>query len=511
MELGGLPLRKVALVLMLLTLVSKIFGLMREVIVSYYYGASYISDAYIISLTIPTIIFSFIGAGIATSFIPMYSNIEKIDGTKRADKFTSNLLLLVFIVSTCIILLVLEFTSPIIKLFASGFNEETLVLAITFTKISIFSIYFIGLGYVFKSYLQLKNSFISSGITGIFFNSIIVIFIILSYKYNLYLLSIGIVVAVLAEVFFLVPYMKKMGYKISINFNLFNDKYLKRMCYLAIPVILGTSVNQINILVDRTLASQIAVGGISALNYANKLNLFIQGIFVITLATVLYPSISRMAAKNDIEGLKSKVIGALNIITVIILPISVLAMVFSEQIVEIVFGRGAFGKDAILMTSEGLFYYALGMIGMGHRQILTRAFFALQDTKTPMYNAAFAMILNIILNLILSKYLGLGGLALATSISALLTSGLLYYNLYLKIGDIGFNKMVKSYLKIISASLVVGLLSKFLYNLLFIQLGTVLSLITATFISFALYVFLVYLLRVEGISDGINMIKKKIK
>lgn len=138
---------------------------------------------------------------------------------------------------------------------------------------------------------------------------------------------------------------------------------------------IGVSVNQINVLVDRTLASSIAVGGISALNYASRLNGFVQGMFVTTISSVMYPMISKMAAQNNMNGLKKSVSEAINIISLLVIPATVGAMVFAEPVVKLLFGRGAFDPQAISMTSDALFFYSMGMIGFGLREVLSSAFF----------------------------------------------------------------------------------------------------------------------------------------
>ena len=123
-------------------------------------------------------------------------------------------------------------------------------------------------------------------------------------------------------------------------------------------------------------------------------------------------------------------------------------MIFSKEIVSLLFGKGAFPQEAISMTGNALFYYSVGMIAFGLRDILSRGFYALQDTKTPMINATVAVVLNIVLNIILSKYLGIGGLALATSISAIVGKGLLFITLRRKIGGFGLKEISKSFIKI---------------------------------------------------------------
>lgn len=502
--------KKNAFILMLFTVFSKILGFSREIILSYFYGASNVSDAYLISLTIPLTIFAFIGVGISTSYIPMYSSIEKENGIKSADRFTSNIVNFILVMCTLIVVLGLVFTEPIVKLFASGFEGKILRLAVSFTKISMLGIYYSALTVLFSSYLQLKKSFLVTALVGIPFNLVIIISIILSTKFSTITLAIGSVIGIASQLLILIPFVYKKGYKYNLIFDL-KDEKVKKMIHLAFPVILGTSVEQINKLVDRTIASRIATGGISALTYATRLNWFVQGIFITSIVTALYPMISKIAAENNMIGLKKTLSEAISSINILILPATVGTMIFAEPIVRLLFGRGAFDDNAISMTSYALFFYSIGMISFGLREVLSRAFYSLQDTKTPMVNGAIAMVMNIILNIILSKFLGIGGLALATSISAIFCTVLLFISLRKKIGPFGMKSITISFIKVLCVSLVMGLITKVSYNTLLTYINANLSLILSIGIGAVTYFIIIYFVKIEEVDTIVNAIKRKIK
>lgn len=502
--------KKVAVLIMICTILSKILGFGRELVLAYFYGASSISDAYLISLTIPGVIFSFIGTGITTGFIPIYTDILNQKTEKEANAYMNNIINILFVVSTIIVILTLVFTEKIVKLFASGFYGETLKLTVEFTKIYIFGIYFSGIIHIFTGFLQINNKFTLPAIIGVVFNIFVIVAVIIGAKFNNYLIIVGTLLAKIIEVIIMIPYIYKQGYRYSLQLN-FKDKNIKKMIYLAIPLIVGVSVNQMNVLVDRTIASSISVGGVSALNYANRLNLFIQGIFVMSIATAMYPMISKMASSNNIDGLKKSVVNAISAINILVIPCTVGAIIFAREIVELLFGRGAFDLNAIEMTSESLLYYSIGMIGFGLREILSRAFYSMQDTKTPMINAAIAMGLNIILNIILSKFLGIGGLALATSISAIICTILLLISLTKKMGGLGIKKIFTSFSKIIVASIVMGVLSKYFYEYIVSIINKNIALILAIGIGVSIYFISVCFMNIEELDEIIRVVKRKSK
>ena len=502
--------KKTALLVMVITILSKILGFGREIVLSYVYGASAITDAYLISQTIPYVVFSFIGAGIATGFIPLYNRIFKEQGRLEANKYTNNLSNALLLLVSIIVAFVFLFTQPIVKIFASGFSRETLELAIKFTRISIVGIYFVANINIFASFLQIHKNYIIPALLGFPMNLVIIASLFISTKTNIYVIAIGSVLATASQLLLLIPFVRKTGYRYQPVLNL-KDEHIKTMIIIALPVIAGQSVNQINVLVDRTLASGIAVGGISALNYANRLNGFVQGLFVASISTVLYPMISKMAAENNIKGLKSSISEAISIINLLVIPATIGAMIFSKEIVTLLFGRGAFTPEAIDMTGGALFYYSIGMIAFGLRDILSRAFYALQDTKTPMINATIAVVINIILNIVLSKYLGIGGLALATSIAAIVGTLLLFITLRRKIGGFGLKEITKSFIKISIASILMGFIALGSFNFLIQNIRENLALILAIGIGALAYAILIYFMKIPEVERSIEAMKKKVR
>jgi len=501
--------KKTAFILMIITILSKLFGFLREVTLSKIYGASSISDAYLIALTVPVVVFGFIGAGISTGYIPMYSNITKDFGEEEAYKFTNNLINTLLILCTILIILGLIFTKPLVKLFASGFTGETLTLAVNFTRISFIGIYFTTIILIFTAFLQIKNNYYIPALIAFPANLIIIISIFLSKSANITILVIGTLIASAIQLLLIIPSVRKEGYKYKFLLDI-KDKHIKTMVYIASPVIIGVSVNQINTLVDRTMASRLAEGGISALNYATMINGFVYGIFVVSISTVMYPMISKMASENNIIGLKKAILDSMGAINLLVIPATVGAMIFAEPIVRLLFGRGAFNVNAIAMTSQGLFFYSIGMVAYGMREVVSRTFYALQDTKTPMINGTIAMVINVALNILLSKVLGIGGLALATSISSIICTGLVFISLRKKIGAFGMMGLIISSGKMLISSLIMAVIARFTYSLLLNHISANLSLIFATITGASVYFILVYLIKVKDVEVIVRVLKGKI-
>lgn len=501
--------KKTALIIMIITFFSKIIGFGRDVVLSYFFGASSISDAYLISLTVPSVIFGLIGIGIVTAYIPMQSRVLEESGELAGSRFTSNFTNIILIIITVILIIGMIFTEPIVKLFAIGFTGETLNLTIDFTKISLFGMYFTALISIFSGYLQIKNNYTVPALIGFPLNVIVIISIIVASQGSYNVLAIGTLIATASQFLLMIPFIKKEKFKYSFVVD-FKDNRIVKTLYIALPVIIGTSVNQINILVDRTIASSLSVGGISALNYANRLNLFIQGLFVTSIITAMYPMISSYASKQNYNGIKKTLGESINIITILVLPITIGTLLFSQEVIIMLFGRGAFDTGAIQMTSTALYFYAFGMMGVGLREVLARGFYSMQNTKTPMMNAAIGMIINIVLNIVLSRYMGIGGLALATSIAATFTTVLLFFSLRKKIGPFGMKQISISFLKILFASLVMGGLAKLSFNYLTASLSQNLSLLMAIGVGAVSYFVIIYFMKIEDVDVIVGAIKKKL-
>lgn len=502
--------KKSIILIMVITVLSKFFGLFRDIALTYFYGATNISDIYLIAQTIPSSLFSIIGAGLATSFIPLYNRLYKEKGDKEASRFTSNIINVVFVMITLIIILVLLFTEEFIMLYASGFKGAELSLAVTFTRISIVGMYFSGIIYILNSYLHMKNNFIVSALLGFPLNFVAILSYAAASKYDNRILAWGIVLAAFAQFIILVPAVLKAGFKYKFFID-FKDKYLREILFLAVPVFIGVSVNQIGVLVDRNMASRIIEGGISSLSYARKLNGFIQGLFIAPIVTVIYPSISRNVIEGDTNNLKKTVYKSLVSISILVVPATVGAMVLSKPIVDLIFLRGKFDATAATMTASALKYYSLGMLVYAFRDIYARVFYSYNDTKTPMINAGIAVFLNIALNLILAPVMGVGGLALATSLSAVVSAFLLARSLKKKVPELTFAEPMVSIGKLLLASFIMGIVAWLSFNYFDANLSQNLALIASVSISAVVYALLIILLKIPEAKMIVIYITNKLK
>lgn len=515
--------KKAAFILMCIILISKTTGFFRDIILAKSFGASNITDAYLTAINIPVVLFDGISAALGTTFIPMFFKIREDKGEEEVNKFTSNILNIVILLSILLIIVGLAFTPYIVKIFAIGFDNSLLKLTTQYARILLFSMVFIAMNGLISSYLIARGNVYISGLVTIPFNIFVIIAIVLGKVTNSYIMVFGTMLAYVAQLLFQLPFLYKKGYSHSFTIN-FKDENIKSIILLVTPVFLGSYVNQINTVINRTLASTLEVGSITALNYANKLNIFAVGIVVTSLTTVMYPILSRLVSENNIKEFKKNISKSINLIVVIMVPIMVIVMDLSTPIVKMLFEGGSFDTRATYLTSTALFYYALGMVAYGVRDILAKAFYSLQDTKTPVKNATISVVINIILSIILSKVMGIGGLALASSIASTVTACLLFISLRRKVGKLGFMNIIITFTKVITASMIMGVSIRLIYNYILkngylidisIRKFILIDSLISVFIGILIYILMIVIFNVKEAKEMINttlgQIKKLVK
>lgn len=487
--------KNTTVLLMVITFISSFFGLARDMTLSYFYGASPISDAYIIITTIPLVLFGFTASVISVGYIPSYNKIVADLGQEEANRFTSNLINVIVIFCMAVVIVALLFKAPIVKLFALGFTGETLHIALKMSNIALWNIVLLGLTVIFTAYLQIKGNFLVPALIGFPMNVIVMISIFVSVKTNVQVLAVGSLIGTIIQVLMLMLFLPRTGYRHQWSINL-RDENIKSMIYVILPVLIGMTVNQVNIIIDKTTASKVSIGGISTLTYSNRLNAFVMAIVVYSITTVMYPMISKMASEKDMPGLKQMLHQAISGVNFFVIPASFGTMMISEQLVRLLYGRGAFDEQAIVMTSSALFFYSIGMIGFGLKDVLNRFFFAMQDARTPMINGVISTVLNIIMTITFSRFMGISGIALAMSVSTLISTGFLFYDLHKKIGSIDIREIIRSSYKIFVASGIMAIGVKLVVNAsddwpLFLSIGC------AIVVGMLIYLLFINLLKVD--------------
>jgi putative peptidoglycan lipid II flippase len=223
---------------------------------------------------------------------------------------------------------------------------------------------------------------------------------------------------------------------------------------LAVPAMLSMAVNELNHMVDQVLAAPLPDGNIAAMSYAFKIITVFIGILLVPLTTIIFSHMSARAAERDIRGVVRLVVRCIETVTIVALPVTVISAALSRDIIRAVFMRGAFNEASLALTAPAFVGYVVGLLGFGLRDLIIRAFNALQDTRTPLIISAGTVALNVVLDILAVDSMGIAGLALATSVSSSLGALALYMALRKKLGRIGGHRSLAELLKIAFASIV---------------------------------------------------------
>lgn len=510
---------KATVLLMIVTIVSKVLGLFRDSVLASAYGTGKYAAVYSTANSISTILFAVIGTALATSLIPLYNKLETEDSTERAMGFLNSVVNLVVIVCLAIAGLGIIFAGPLVKVFAPGYQGDVYTLCVQYTRILLPSIVFVGLANIFTSYLQIKKRYVIPGFIGMPYSVIIIVSIFLSLKTSPMVLVVGTLIAISAKALFQLPFVYKEGYRYRPSINL-QDPVMKDMMILILPVVIGVGANQINSIVDKSLASLLGTDVVASFSYAIKLYEFVQALFITSILAVIYPRLSSMIVSERMDSFLNSLKKTMNVIIVALVPIIVGCIVLSKQIVEVLFQRNAFTSKDTTMTASILLIYVIGILAFALRDVLTRGFYSMEDSKTPMINSIISIVFNISLNLILVKPLGYKGLAIATAVSAYI--GLFLFNRSMKKKIEGYSSRDNYivFAKALFAALIMGLGVKLVYGILGTSLvgGLLLKLIallSAVGVGVIIYAIVMHFLKVEEYEMIFDMffgvVKRKIK
>lgn len=433
-------------VLMAVIIFSKLLGLLRDVVLANYFGTSNVSDAYLIAITVPTLLFYFIGHSLSTAFQPIYNRVLAKEGEHQADRFANNLICIALLLCSVIVITLFVFPLPIVRLFAPGFDNATAALSASFVRDCAFSLFFMAVINVWGGYLNVKRNFIIPALISVPRNIIMIFSIAIAARTDVHVLGFGILMSYVGEFLLLFPFVLRSGLHPELVVDL-RSEYIKETLQMIVPIIIGVGVSQINKIIDRAVASSIETGGISSLTYASVINNAVQEVLVTGIITILFAQCASWVANGQHDIVKKKLGDTINVLVFLLVPATFGIIACSEDIVKIMLGRGKFDALSAKMTAGALACYTVGLPFLAIRDTLVKVFYAYKNTRTTTITSISAVLINIILNLVFSRIWGTQGLAAATSCSAIWHSVVLYILLRKQIGDFNCRGMIRNLMK----------------------------------------------------------------
>jgi len=412
-----------AFLVTIIIIVGKILGFGREAIIASYYGTTSETDAFFLAQGMPGTIFPAVCNSLSLAFTPLYVE-SYLKDRKAGDAYASKMLMSTMLLGIFLSILGVWLSPYIVPVFAPGFEGEQLELAISLTRLTMGAFELIMLQYMLCAILNAQKKFIGAQIAALLYNITVIILTIFAGKHmDIKYLTIIVIVGLLVQVLMLILCAKKV-FKFNAMTKIF-DKDFKILIKLALPILLGNSVVQLNNIVDKALASIQPEGSLSSLNYANTLSMLVISVFVISLSTVLFPTLTIDIANGERGKFRETLDQGIKIIFIILVPITFVTIMDAKEIVSVVYGRGKFGDNSVYLTSLILIFYAPRFVFAGVREVITRAFFAIKDTKTPMICGSIGVGLNIVFSILFVFTMGMPGIALGTSLSSLIIALLL--------------------------------------------------------------------------------------
>ena len=449
-----------------MTILSRIFGFIRDAFIAMTFGSSTAADAFFVAFRIPNMQRRVLGDGaVSSAFIPVFAEVLAQNGKQAAQELTANIFNILLILLSTASLILFIFSPAVITVFAPGFldNPAKFKLTVDLTRWMAPYLFFIGLTAFSMGILNSLKVFALPAATPILQNILMIasmIILVPQMEEPIFGLAIGVVIGGALQVLIQLPLIRKKGYGFK-KYLRFKQPEVIKIAKLMGPAIFGLAVYEVNLLVDTLLASTLAEGSISYLYYGNRLVQLPLGVFATALAIVLLPTLSRHAAQGELKNLVKTLSFSIRFILFITIPATIGLIILREPIVNTLWERGAFLHTTTQNTAVALLYYSIGLCAFSGIKIIAPAFYSLQDTKTPAKIGIYSMGLNIVLNLILMGPLKHGGLALATSLSALFNVIVLMHYLRKRLGLLEGRKIFKSSIKVSIAAGAMGLTTYF--------------------------------------------------
>jgi putative peptidoglycan lipid II flippase len=483
----------------------KLLTFVREMVLATSFGAGAVTDAFVLSVSIPTVVLMFLGNAVATQFIPQYTRIN--DEALRL-RFTNSVITGLMLIGTLFAAVFTIFPGALVYLFAPKLSSEAFILAERLLRLMVWSSISILLSGVFRAFLQINSKFFAAAIS----DGVVMLFVILSIIITkatgfLFFLGVGVTLGNFVSVIILIIMSRKkhLRYKPELCIR---DSNFKNMIILMLPIALSSAVSEINQMVDKNLASSLDSGTISSLSYAGHIINFVSSILGVSIATAVFPRFANMAAIGNISEIKKELVSRIVALFTLLLPITIVLVLMAQPIIRTLFESGEFNSHSTKVTSECLRMYGLGIIASCLYPSVSQVFYAMKKTKIVAIVSIITSFTGIVLNLILIRFWQHQGLAFATSTVNTLYFLILLVILRVHYGALGFRKQMPEVAKIVISSALFGALIYFCARFLPVSTGTrlqgLLWISIAGTGAFALYAALLWVMKSQTVLTLLN-------
>lgn len=489
------------------SLLAKVLAYVWEAMLAAYLGANDRSDALYMTTSVFNILYPVLDLGIWKVFLPAYQSKRSAGHSKDAEKIADGAITFFLLLSVALVGFLLVFADPIIRLFAPGFPAEKQAMTITYLRISAPAYLLMAAASILGAILQCHDKFLGSQLREIGTHASKILYMFLCFRFlGVYAAVTAIVIGSVFRVLIQFPFLN-WGWRWKPSFR-FRDPDLKLMLSGLPSVALTAAILHINSLVDRIFASGAVKGAVSCLNYGNRLMTVFSGMLSTAISTATYPIMIDHIANHRVEALRELLVKIMQVLFFFVVPITLYCMLFSRQIVTVAFQRGAFDETATTLTAAVFTGYCVGMLFTAIENVLANVFYGYGDTRTTLYISAVMIALNVGLDFLFYDLMGVGGLALATSVAAILglSFRLLLLRRYVKLP---YARLLRELFKIaVSAGVAVFAVWIVFTRLVAVSVFLTVIMTASTFA--ALFFLLSFLLRSEAVHNLLRFLKHKL-
>ena len=452
------------------TLLSRVAGLVRDMVIARIFGAGFATDAFFVAFTIPNLLRRFFAEGSLTAaFVPTFTDVRYQEGDAAARQVARICTTLLVLVMAGVVLLGVLASPWIVKLIGFGFTGTAGKLALTdlLNRLMFPYIFFVSLVALFAGILNVRGHFLMPALSPVILNLAMIgaaLLLAPHFQQPILALAIGVLVGGVVQMACLLPVLRRHGYSLRPDFR-FRHPAVVRVARLMLPGIAGVAIYQINVLITRLLASFLEQGSVSWLYYGQRLFEFPQGVFVVSLAQAILPAMSRQQTAGDHEGFLDSLQFGLTLILIVTVPAAVGLILCSTAVYSLFFMGGAFTADDVLQSARALAWYAPGLLFVGVSRIIAPSFYALKDTRTPVVISFWTLLLNAVLGLVLMRLMGHVGLALALTLATVGNAVMLWISLARRLSGLSLLSPLQTGVRLLPGLLAMTLLVLWLLSL----------------------------------------------
>ncbi|MBN2643899.1 MAG: murein biosynthesis integral membrane protein MurJ [Desulfuromonadaceae bacterium] len=446
-----------ASVLAVATLLSRCAGLIRDVVVATLFGAGFATDAFFVAFTIPNLLRRFFAEGSLTAaFVPIFSQIHHEEGHAQAVYVARQCWTLLIVVMATVTAAGILLAPVLVHLVGQGFETVPgkMALTIELTRLMFPYIFFVSLLAFMTGILNVYGHFFIPALSPLVLNLCMIgaaLCLGPCLDIPVGALAWGVLLGGVSQLAMTWPVVRRYGFQLWPAFH-WRHAAVRKIARLMLPGIAGVAIYQINVVVTRLLSSFLAQGSVSWLYYSQRLMEFPQGIFVVSLAQAVLPTMSRHAARGDRDGLLESLSHALKLILLVTIPAAAGLVCCAEPLFSLLFMRGAFEFSDVQQTATALVAYAPGLVFVGISRVVVPVFHARQNTRTPVWISFWTLLINAGLGLLLMRYWAHTGLAWALTLSSLFNAVLLLWQLRRQLGPLRLSSIFSLLVKILAAT-----------------------------------------------------------